>query len=213
MTPSSREPRRSTTTPRRSAQKLTSTQRASKHPNYTRRRLAALGVLLSAAALFVLGGMWLYGVAHEALEAQTLEDSSTGPTYFTGQPQACEPDVLTWTWQASGAAAGSSVTFDYTVTNGGDVPCVVDASGGSLVVTVTSGDDRVYSTADCSDDDAFPLLLGIGDSTQRTITWTGQRTEPACEEAGGTAGAGTYVMSVTYGGVEITEGRQVFYLY
>jgi len=86
---------------------------------------------------------------------------------------------------------------------------VVDAT--RLVVTVTSGKDRIWTTAHCLT--AIPkatLALSPGKASTTTITWDGHRSAAKCPKTTPVAKPGTYVVQATYDGNASTP--QAFYL-
>lgn len=170
--------------------------------------------MLAVAGLLVWGAVWLFGwvssILAERQSAPAPQEETE--TYFTGTPVACDPDALTWTFSPPSGSAGSRIDFAYTVTNEGEVPCLVDASPQNMVFSVASGDDSIWSSAHCGSSDPVPLLLGIGDSTARTRTWGGERSTTGCGSADGAVNAGTYQLTVMYGAVEVPAGKIFFQL-
>lgn len=166
------------------------------------RRLVVLGLpLLVVVALVV----WWAGRGGDAAAddgAVAVEPTST-PTPTVGVPD-CAPDQLELTVGAAAESFASGVepTFEITVTNGGDAPCLVDAGDGQQEVVITSGEDRVWSSRDCAPPDAAPrtLLLAGGQSDVTPLTWPRERSAEGCADGLPEPGEGTYSASVSMGG-------------
>jgi hypothetical protein len=84
--------------------------------------------------------------------------------------------------------------------------CAATIDPGQLVVTVTSGKDRIWSTAHCGR--AIPratLALSAGKPSTTTVTWDGRRSAANCPANQSMARPGTYVVQATYAGQASTE--------
>ncbi|NLI17919.1 MAG: hypothetical protein GX427_03800 [Actinomycetales bacterium] len=177
-----------------------------------RRRAVALLVVFALLGGAVWGVMWLVGYVRETVSSARAAEASATPTGpSTAQPVACDPAALEWALALDGGAAGSRVTFTLDVVNGSAVSCLVDA-GPSLVLTVVSGEDRIWSNADCSGGEEVRLLLGPGDATQRAVVWNGQRSVPGCGAVDSPVLPGTYQVGLAYAGSEVAEASTVFVL-
>ncbi|SNU01961.1 hypothetical protein SAMN06298212_12121 [Ruaniaceae bacterium KH17] len=186
-----------------------------KKPNYAARRILALVLIAGVITAAVFGGIWLFGFVKTVLSDRLSPDPTVTvePTDapFTDQPTACDLNVTEWTFSVDAGEAGAKTNIPFTVTNNGEIPCLINSGASSLVLTVTSGDDRIWSNADCSNDD-LQLLLGAGDSTERWPVWAGNRSAPGCTKVDAVPEAGTYRLQVTYNGIEIPEGDKTFEL-
>lgn len=182
-----------------------------KKPSFARRRILALVLLGSLLALIVWALTWLVGLVRGSLEDNVNPPASVEPTDapFTGQPATCDLSVVEWSFAAAAGTAGERVPFQFTVTNNGEIPCLIDAGAASLVFTVSSGDDEIWSNAHCSSSE-LKLLLGSGDSTERQVVWGGERSVTGCAAVDSDVQPGTYKATVTYDGVEIPEGNLIF---
>lgn len=182
-----------------------------KKPNFAIRRLLALLVLGAVIALAVWGVIHFVGWVADSLDERTTDIEATPPpdAPFTGQPVGCEPDVTDWTFSIDRADAGERMPINFSVTNDGAVPCLIDAGPASLVFTISSGDDEIWSNEHCSSEELM-LLLGAGDSTDRSTYWGGGRSEPGCTAVDAAPQPGTYRLSVTYEGEELPEGAKAF---
>ncbi|GII77519.1 hypothetical protein Sru01_25010 [Sphaerisporangium rufum] len=102
------------------------------------------------------------------------------------------------------ARAGSG--FLLTVVNVGRAECAVDVGPRAVEVRITSGDDRVWSTADClSGDGTRVRRLRRGVPYVQQIDWDRRRSAPDCRAARPRARAGTYVARARLGGLASPE--------
>ena len=79
--------------------------------------------------------------------------------------------------------------------------CAAAVDPARLVVTVTSGKDRIWTTAHCGK--AIPratLALAAGKPSTTTVTWDGRRSAANCPANQSTARPGTYVVQAVYAG-------------
>lgn len=107
--------------------------------------------------------------------------------------------------------AGGSQPFRVTLTNTSAADCVLRVSAKTLVVTVSSGKDRIWSTADC--DAWLPGSTGTV-SPQKAqvvaIDWTVSRSAKGCSLSKDLLKKGTYLATATFGGQkEATKAMQV----
>jgi hypothetical protein len=102
---------------------------------------------------------------------------------------------LTLTASAQAYAAGQTPSFTLTATNTSKVACTLTMSDASRQVVITSGSDRVWSSADCpaTAPPASPLLLvGAGEKSSATLTWDRSRSAQGCASGLATPRSGTY---------------------
>lgn len=102
-------------------------------------------------------------------------------------PDACDPADLRVSMDLD---ADASRTFVLSARNDAAEACLLDA--GILGVVVHSGEDRVWSTHDCSPPGERLLLLPAGDETEVSRSWDGRRSVPGCEGDRAFAQPGTY---------------------
>lgn len=98
---------------------------------------------------------------------------------------------------AGAYALGQTAVFTLTLTNVGEAPCTIDAGRTAAQLVVTSGADRIWSSADCEPGDPRLLLLDSGSSDVSTIEWATNRSAPECPADLPPIGAGTYQATVT----------------
>lgn len=87
--------------------------------------------------------------------------------------------------------------FTLTVVNTSADPCVVDIGDAAMELRVTSGDDRIWSTADCVGDRASKkewLHRGVPHITE--AAWDRERSWPDCRDQVVNARPGTYVVTL-----------------
>lgn len=109
----------------------------------------------------------------------------------------CRPQdvVVTMELTEDTYPGGEDVEVELTVVNTGEQTCTVDVGPEEMELRVTSGEDRIYSTADCADDDdAQPEELSRGVPHTTTITWDRSRSWTDCRDSDATADNGTYVL-------------------
>lgn len=181
---------------------------------YWRRRAIALVVVIVLGAGAVWGMGRLFGILGDAWAAAVSEQlaAATPSGMSTAQPVACPSDALSWELAHDAGAAGASVRFALTITNVSGEACLVDAGAATLVLSVVSGEDLIWSNAHCGSSDPVRLLLGPEDSTTRTVTWQGTRSAPGCASVESAVRPGTYQVGLDYAAVEVPEAAAVFTL-
>jgi len=178
-----------------------------------RRRAIALVVLAGLVVGIGWGAVLLFGVVKDSIGSPAAAQPSATPTApSTAQPVACAPDSLTWSLTHDAGTAGAAVDFAITVTNGSELSCLVDGGAQTLVLAIVSGTDPIWSNAHCGSADPFPLLLGPGDSTERTVTWDGARSAAGCVPVESPVLPGTYQLTTSYAGIDVPAGAAVFTL-
>ncbi len=127
---------------------------------------------------------------------QTIGDAPAG-AHATGRPgDPCDPADLVVHLQTlrDVYAAGAHPTFLLMLVNTGPLACTADVGPRTLEVRITSGPDRVWSTADCvSGDTARRRRLDRGIPYVRTIDWDRHRSGTDCAALHPAARPGTYI--------------------
>lgn len=142
-------------------------------------------------------------------------EEGTGPDEEAlANPVTCQADAVSLELGLAGGevAAGSRVEVPITITNNGQVPCLLDVGNASLELVVTSGEDTVWTTAQCpAARDERQILLATGAAEQATITWSGRRSAADCPSDTRDARAGTYrvQVSVAVDGGAVTERQSL----
>ncbi|MFE4541651.1 hypothetical protein [Arthrobacter sp. NPDC056727] len=209
--------------PKTAAQKTASrTVRKTSPAVYRRRRLFA-GVALLLVLGLIAGGVAtmssLLGGAQQASSAQdSTQDPSTEGT-GTAQPGATPSATPTATPSASPTcdqklvtvkaatnktsyAADEKPVLSLTVTNGGKLPCKVNIGTSQMDFLVTSGSDRVFSSADCQAASTdLVKTIAPGKSETANFPWPRNRSVQGCEKVpdGAVAGSGYYVFIAKLG--------------
>ncbi|MDA2810823.1 hypothetical protein O4J56_09275 [Nocardiopsis sp. RSe5-2] len=129
----------------------------------------------------------------------------------------CRPSdvVVTVETDKSDYAWDAKPKIEVTAVNTAEQTCTVDLGPENMEVRVTSGDDRVFSTADCAvreDENKVELERGVPEKT--SFTWDRKRSWKDCRDTEATAKRpGTYVATLKgdYASDKDRE-RQVFRL-
>ena len=89
--------------------------------------------------------------------------------------------------------AGVDPGFRITVVNTGEQTCTVDVGGEAMEVRIHSGDDRIFSTADCVEGEgAQEHRLSRGVPYEYTVVWERERSFTDCRDGSTAAKAGWY---------------------
>jgi hypothetical protein len=129
-----------------------------------------------------------------------------------GQPCAEEDLVLSLKGGEERIFTGNTLpTFLVTLVNTGPVMCTADVGPRAMEIRITSGADRIWSTADC--------VSGVGTDVEqlqrgvpyvRSLEWDRQRSSADCRATPAAALPGTYVATARLGALRTTKG--VFHL-
>lgn len=128
-----------------------------------------------------------------------------------GAPAACAPQSLTVTLTADATsyAADATPTFTVSFTNTSSESCVIDAGAANQALVVTSGSDRIWSSADCpAEGGTRTLLLAPGAQDQDAIAWPRVRSDETCSTDLPAPRSGTYSAVAVLGGAQ--SGSVVF---
>lgn len=138
----------------------------------------------------------------EVVNTPTVTEEPTEPEIGAtpALPTTCTPSDADLTVTAPATSApGASVAATVTVTVTGDRECLVDLGSSAVLFEVYSGEDRVWSSAQCGFSPASrELLLPPASSDQLTVEWPGWRSNDACQQPEEGAAAGTYRIVVTH---------------
>ncbi len=100
-------------------------------------------------------------------------------------------------------------SFKVGVKNTGGQPCVLDLKSTNFSLSVTSGTDRIWSTADCAKwVPAKKQTLKAQQSYEFSIEWGVFRSGEGCKEVKGKLNPGTYVAQAVF--ADTVKSRQVF---
>jgi hypothetical protein len=169
---------------------------------YRRRRLVALALAVLVVAAIVAAGSWvasLVGAGQEEAPAEAAPaavPSSPAPSP-AGTAGCKDSDVVVRAeTDAPAYGSGENPTLILEVANKGKSPCEVNVGTDAMEFLVTSGDDRIFSSADCQvDAEALMMTLEPGKSEQARFTWERNRTAPGCTSVEAKPQPGTYVLT------------------
>jgi hypothetical protein len=181
---------------------------------FRRRRLMVLVVVLVLVTGVVIGVRSAVaavgdaiGAAEEPLPrtlgepiAQGGGDQGGPPTaYELANPVACRPDALEIGVALSSASVkkGATTQVPVTVTNAGQVPCLLQVGTAQVVLTIYSGDDKIWDSRHCGGGGDQRLLLDIGAADETMFTWHGVRSNADCPAKPASAKPGTYRVIAT----------------
>jgi hypothetical protein len=190
------------------------------HPAATywwRRAGLAAVVVVVAAAVLALSGPGGSGPDRLAASPRPSSSSSGSPSAAPSASGSATPSA-----SASGAAcandslavetktdagtyaAGAKAVLTLTVKNTGTTPCRRSLGTSAVELLITSGADRIWSSADCSPGgSAGDVVLPPGGTKTATVTWPGTRSAPGCPSARPTAQPGTYRITTRVGDLHV----------
>lgn len=125
----------------------------------------------------------------------------------------CDPGDLVVSLSAERKVypAGDNPTLLLTLVNTGRFMCTTEVGPRALEVRITSGDDRIWSSADCiSGEGAHKRRLKRGIPYIRSIVWDRHRSAHDCRAERIGARPGTYVAVAR--GKAVKSGKVVFHL-
>lgn len=145
-------------------------------------------------------------------------ESSDAPNpEASGKPE--EPDTkcptasvkVAASTDAPAYAAGSNPLLTLSVTNTGTEPCEINVGTNQMEFIVTSGSDRIFSSADCQDGGADLMKeFAAGATEKANFTWERLRSAPGCGAVASNPNPGWYVFTARLG--EVTSEKAVFQL-
>jgi hypothetical protein len=108
--------------------------------------------------------------------------------------------TLTATTDASSYGPGATPKITLSVKNTSSTACRRDVGAGAVELQVFSGQDRIWSSDDCSPSKATALeLLAPGGGQSVVKTWPGRRSKPQCAGSQAKAEPGTYLVTARLG--------------
>ncbi|MGW9404406.1 hypothetical protein ACWGQ2_10620 [Arthrobacter sp. NPDC055585] len=126
----------------------------------------------------------------------------------TCPPAAVKVEAAT---DAAAYPAGVNPLLTLSVTNTGSEPCKINVGTTQMEFVVTSGSDRIFSSADCQDG-AEDLMKDFepGATEKANFTWERLRSAPGCAAVASNPNPGWYVFTARLG--ETTSEKAVFQL-
>ena len=184
---------------------------------YRRRRLFAGVALLLVLGLMAGGVTTLTSLLGGARQVSSARDSPTqgagaaqsatpsaSPSATPSASPTCDQKLVTVkaATNKTSYAADEKPVLSLTVTNGGKLPCKVNIGTSQMDFLVTSGSDRVFSSADCQAASTdLVKTLAPGKSETANFPWPRNRSVQGCEKLpdGAVAGSGYYVFIAKLG--------------
>jgi hypothetical protein len=111
---------------------------------------------------------------------------------------ACRPQdiVVTFEYAEEGQevyGAGTDPAFRITVVNTAEQTCTVDLGGEAMEIRIHSGNDRIFSTADCAEGGSEEKRqISRGVPYEHTFTWDRLRSFEDCRDTNASARPGWY---------------------
>ncbi|GAB3921002.1 hypothetical protein GCM10011575_16870 [Microlunatus endophyticus] len=135
---------------------------------------------------------------------------STHPSKTPVAVTACTSSDLkaTLTSKAHHVGIGDKVGFDVSYVNKSDQSCKITIGAASFELKITSGTDRIWSTADCAKlVPSKKTALKPGHGVGWTITWNGKRSlaGATCKNRPETPGAGYYHATADLDGAQAPD--------
>jgi hypothetical protein len=101
-------------------------------------------------------------------------------------------------------------TFQLSLINGSEETCIARVTKKNFELTISSGSDRIWSTADCpSIIKSISRKLGSEYAVAWTLTWDGKRSKSNCKTARKAPSPGKYVVTAQLDGAEPVELRML----
>lgn len=173
---------------------------------YWRRRILVLSVLILVGAV-VLG--WPKNERGQSSQATATPAVARGSV---DRVVACSASDLTLGLDVpTPVVAGTETPLTVRVSNGGDAPCSFEPSSAPLAVSVRSGSDGIWSTADCPDWGAMGMVtIDSGGSNQWEVMWPTSRSQQGCRLSDATLRSGTYIATASV--PDVPPARFIFRL-
>lgn len=125
------------------------------------------------------------------------------PTPTPTGPVPCAAESLSVTVDGTRShKTGASTAFSVAVANGDSAACILDLGESPLVVEVTSGPDRIWTTAHCAKwAPSGTQTIQPGKQWSTSVTWQGRRSKDGCGLRDEVLRPGTYRAAATLGGI------------
>lgn len=185
---------------------------------YWRRRVV-VGVALVAVIVVVLLIVFRPGGDEPApvQSGSPTTDTGTGATTTgeqpTGEIAACMPTSVRVVpiVDANTFANGEEPLLSMEITNIGAIACTFDVGTRAQEYIISSGSDRIWSSADCASDPTENVIALEPDQTLATTPFAWNRTRSTAESCSGPeviAGGASYHLNVRLGEAESEESFQ-----
>jgi len=139
------------------------------------------------------------------------KQASPTPTPLATPSGTCaDSDVVAAPSVKGTAYAGRSVVFTMTLTTATSPACTWEVSPSALVVKVTSGSDRIWSTQECPGAVAKQSVVVRKDHpVEVSVAWNGQRSDSDCTRSTAWAEPGYYHVTTAAFGSEPADAQFV----
>ncbi len=169
---------------------------------YWVRRLILLGVVAALA----IGVTYLVGNLGSGTQPTAAQPSKSPTPSPSASPQApaggpCLPTDIVVTPTVRKVHGGAPITLKFQLT-GKVASCTWQMSAETLVVKITSGSDRIWSSQECpAAIGSRSVVVSQTKPAKISIVWSGRRSAPDCPKGTPWARIGTYhVLAATVGG-------------
>jgi hypothetical protein len=97
----------------------------------------------------------------------------------------------------------SKTNLDLSLINGSGKACRLTLNSDNFTLTIYSGRDRIWSTADCTDlVKPTSVKIATEDAYGWRLVWDGQRSKKSCKTRPEVPKAGTYVATAQFKGAD-----------
>jgi hypothetical protein len=188
---------------------------------YRRRRIVAIVAIIAALALigtFVWAlvasvssvGHAAYNYVHRDQLTSLSKDAVPDSAAAMGLSDCTSDQLkLTLTPTTDSVSSGGKMSFSAQLQHVGSVSCLVDASDSSRILTITSGDQTMWSSKLCPAS-SRSLLMSDSDKDIQTITWDTTSSASECDATASTpAAAGTYKAQLSMKGMSDVTSKSV----
>lgn len=158
-----------------------------------------VGVRAAADAIAALDDVAPKPTGTEVVDPEGTAETGPPTEEDLANPVDCQPAAveLSMSLASASVAKGAETEVPVTVTNAGQVPCLLDVGGAELVLTVYSGEDKIWDSRHCGGTSDRRILLDIGAQDVTTLTWPGTRSASGCPDDPAVAEPGTYRVVAT----------------
>ncbi|WP_026378213.1 hypothetical protein [Aestuariimicrobium kwangyangense] len=140
----------------------------------------------------------------------TSQPTPTNPTPI--RPTCSVDDLRVALAGARQVKSGATTTYRIRVVNTSEADCAVPLAGQPITLAITSGTDKIWTTADCATWGPHGTLrIKAGAERVFPITWTTQRSSSGCSLVKQQLRGGTYWAKATLGS-QSASYRTVLYL-
>ncbi|MDR1710934.1 MAG: hypothetical protein LBR58_03615 [Propionibacteriaceae bacterium] len=164
-------------------------------------------LVLVIPVLLVVGlAVWLIGSGDEGAVGEPVESPvATGPAACNSANVSISivaiPQIKT---------SAPTATFVISLVNDAEHVCVMDVSNSNTEITIVSGKDQIWSTADCDEwITAGKQSVDQDDAYEITLDWKLRRSSSSCKHAKAELKPGTYQIKVAW---QSATGKKSFLL-